>query len=133
MKKITYYFIILVLIIGVSYINGRTAVASVVNGYLNGDPNYPLWDGGSHMGEFVDLSSAVQDGNNVYVNIVIAGYHSGEIVETRAVKLIIASTHRIWASPKILFDPDSDYNQGDSTHRYRKLFWIMDEAIDIQR
>lgn len=126
-------FSVLVLVIGLICFQYEVSLAAVVNGCLNGDPNFPFWRGGSHAGEFVDLSSAYQEGNCVYVNIVRAGYHSGEVTGTQAVKLVIANTHRIWASQNIMFDPDSDYNSGDSSHEYRRLFEIIDEEIEIQR
>lgn len=113
--------------------------AATVNGCWNGDPNYPVWgnpDGGNAFVDYIDLSSAYQEENRVFViTITVAGkgYRTGEVVRRNQIKFVIEGNHRVWASPKIMFDPDSDYNEGDPWHAYRKLFLILDEEIGIKR
>ena len=128
-----------VFLLGVFWCVGASAVfAATVNGCWDGDPNYP-WYGkctGSHFVSYADLSSAYQERNKVFVNIIVIagkGEHSGEVRDVRLLEMTIESRHRVRSYGNTIFDPDSDFNEKDPMHYDRNLFRQIDEKIGIQR
>lgn len=126
------------LLAGILYASISVALAATIDGYWEGDPNYP-WYGkfsGSHFVSYADLSTAYQEQNKIFVDIVVIvgkGERSGALQDVKTLEMTIEDEHRVRSLGGTIFDPDSDFNIKDPLHYDRDLFWKIDEAIGIQR